>query len=1121
MTSLLGPPELFSAWSCAIDGQDPNEPLPPGAHLRVFAGLSGTFPLAPLAVFKVPAVVPDHDMFALFFSDEQDHPVSREDLAQLGTADARPVFADDDNTRTVGVELFPADQTDFDAQLLSPHGRLMAERQASRFLFSAPTLSRFRLTGRDLEAMEYSRYVVQIEQALLHGEPAAAAQLGLPVQGTFPWYVGVHSRDDAFGRVSRGAPARLSVMDQPAGPFSSLVPEDEVRRVDSLLKSATFGDGLEGLAAAMVADALPAPWLQTGQQPFTGQNQVAVVPRLGCLQLAAIDPGIARFFGFADRIDDPSLTTLQPPAALAVVGVLAIDPDLAGQWPHLDTWLKQPNPAEADLIDLVGHTIQAPDGSDISDDLNDVVQRVRQGGFLVRAMVAVTLPAPPWLPPTPPAPTVLDHRWQASDGTTASSRYRATFAFAGAPLGALAAVARQQNSGWTSAHDSLPVSGGSVSSRRVPRMFGSESDPATRVQAQVGAQTPGLLEEAQLLAEQDVLAGDSAVPYRFWAADIFGRFGRRPAQITLGPPPRPAPPPPVLRYRLDLHNDDLASLPPAGPLSPGDLRLSVVVPAPPYTSPPTPPLDPADPRLTLAIAVPGLNSLAAGALPIKTLTVALDGDPHVVDVTSPGLTELAPLPLADLSPQESTSYTLTATFTDSAGTDSPTLPPVTFTVTDKRPLPAIPTGLGLLWTSAPGPGPDVQLRLAWPSPAGTLHRIYVIDQQGLELTDAELAVPVPGADPSRASVAAAGANKVLSGASIDRSRFRLLTDTATADSTGRAVLDTTLPRSLQTVKFLRITPLNEAGTEAPFDQCGIVPVAVPDSRRPPQPQLDGTVDPVTGIATFTVTADGFDGVALRRDEPGLFDPVAGAAAAPRLVIRRTVSAVQDPIYASQAAEGELAYDAAQAPRVVFANRTAQDTNNGRGLEPFVRYVYWAQVSLPPERCLPPGVTPIDGAVTAVDPANAADHPRPMSLPSAPRILMRTPPDPPAAPPAGNVQVTRTARTDGGTDLAIEITDPPTAHPKAIGPYRLAVWPQWPGQAVLPVINEDYSVEIGIGRPSGGASLTLITDTITVPVPPPDAPGAATDPITLRLAYVDPAGRLGELTTMTVIPRRPE
>ena len=625
-----------------------------------------------------------------------------------------------------------------------------------------------------------------------------------------------------------------------------------------------------------------------------------------------------------------------------------------------------------------------------------------------------------------------------------------------------------------------------------------------------------MLEEAQILAEQDLPAGDSAVPYRFWAADIFGRFGRRPAQIAVGPPPRPAPPPPVLRYRLDLHNDDLASLPPDGPLSPGNLRLSVVVPAPPYTSPPTPPLDPADPRLTLAIAVPGLNSLAAGALPIKTLTVALDGDPHVVDVTSPGLTELPPLPLASLSPQESKSCTLAATFTDSAGTDSP--PPasvITFTVTDKRPLPVIPTGLGLLWTSAPGPGPDVQLRLAWPAPPGMLHRIYVIDQQGLELTDAELAEPVPGADPSRARVAAAGAIKVLSGASIDRSRFRLLTDTATADSAGRAVLDTTLPRSLQTVKFLRITPLNGAGTEAPFDQCGIVPVAVPDSRRPPLPQLDGAVDPATGIATFTVTADGFDGVALRRDEPGLFDPAAAAAAAPRFKIRRAVSAVQDPIYARQVAEGELAYDATQAPRLVFADRTAQDTNNGRGLEPFVRYVYWAQVRLPPERRLPPGVTPIDGAVTAVDPANAADHPRPMSLPSAPRTLMRTPPDPPAAPPAGNVQVTRTVRTDGGIDLAIEVTDPPSVHPKAIGPYRLAVWPQWPGQAILPVTNEDYSVELEIGRPSSGVSLTPTTGTITVTVPPPDAPGTATDPVTLRLGYVDPVGRLGELTTMTV------
>ena len=51
MATLFAPPELFSAFSCLSDGSDPD--LAKGTHLRVFAGLGASFPLAPFAVFKV------------------------------------------------------------------------------------------------------------------------------------------------------------------------------------------------------------------------------------------------------------------------------------------------------------------------------------------------------------------------------------------------------------------------------------------------------------------------------------------------------------------------------------------------------------------------------------------------------------------------------------------------------------------------------------------------------------------------------------------------------------------------------------------------------------------------------------------------------------------------------------------------------------------------------------------------------------------------------------------------------------------------------------------------------------------------------------------------------------
>src|SRR5205085_1130944 len=159
----------------------------------------------------------------------------------------------------------------------------------------------------------------------------------------------------------------------------------------------------------------------------------------------------------------------------------------------------------------------------------------------------------------------------------------------------------------------------------------------------------------------------------------------------------------------------------------------------------------------------------------KSVRITLDGDDHDVDVSSPGLVDL-PLPLAELGPQAQGQVELAATFRDSA--DIPSEPvSVTFAVTDKRPLRPIETGIGLFWTSAPGPGPDVQLKLAWHTTPNALHRVYATDQQGLGLTDAELAEHVPGAAPSRARVAEVGANQVLGGASIDRRVFRLLAET--------------------------------------------------------------------------------------------------------------------------------------------------------------------------------------------------------------------------------------------------------------------------------------------------------------------------------------------------------
>jgi hypothetical protein len=220
--------------------------------------------------------------------------------------------------------------------------------------------------------------------------------------------------------------------------------------------------------------------------------------------------------------------------------------------------------------------------------------------------------------------------------------------------------------------------------------------------------------------------------------------------------------------------------------------------------------------------------------------------------------------------------------------------------------------------------------------------------------------------------------------------------------------------------------------------------------------------------------------------------------------------VPDPIYGRPITKGTLARDADSDPGVVFSG-DAKDDNLGKGLEPFVRYVYWADVRLPPERRLPAGVAPIDpaGGITALDAANALDKPRPMSLPSAPRVLMRVPSEPPAAPLLAAIRVTRTAPDAAGlVELTVEIDNAPVAHARAIGPYRLAIWTQWGDQAIEPAATAD-------GAPLTGTWPDFSAGAVSITVAAPLPPVAPAGPIRLRLALVDPTGRLGDVTTVPV------
>jgi hypothetical protein len=175
----------------------------------------------------------------------------------------------------------------------------------------------------------------------------------------------------------------------------------------------------------------------------------------------------------------------------------------------------------------------------------------------------------------------------------------------------------------------------------------------------------------------------------------------------------------------------------------------------------------------------------------------------------------------------------------------------------------------------------------------------------------------------------------------------------------------------------------------------------------------------------------------------------------------------------------------------------------------MRYIYWAQVRLPPERCLPADYTEINptGGIGPVDPGARQSHKRPMSLPSAPRTLMHTPPTPPAAPEAAQVEISRIPAPTDSVGLRIKVADPPKAHAKAVDQYRLAVWVQWPDGAIDSISNANGAPLNGTWPAMAGGVVTTV-----VRVPAGADPSAT---LTVRLGFVDPIGRMGDLLTLSV------
>lgn len=1083
MQSIKAPPQVLSALAFAVQpGSDKD--LREGTHLRVFAGLGPSFPIGPLVV-RGFSTRGDQRSCAFFAQDSQGQPAGSE-FGPDGFLEVTLLLDEPENLTTSSIEIDEGMAAIQAAALLDQSGRVIGMRDQGPFVFSGPTYHKLRIWGAGtLNVIQ--RLMPNIMAVELQADrESILTTLALPIAGEFPWYLGIQNRDDGLVRVERGAPQRFNPMDRPFGDLEGLSPGDELDRVVNSLASLHVDGDVDALIERLVSAPEP-PWLQQermqnlGSTP-TGRPQHADIGRLGTLQLAAADPGIARYLGFADRIDDLPGNRW---STLTIFGLFAVS--LADFRRHgLDLSAIDGHTPDNHLVSAYAENLRAATGADLGGAVQEVANRALATGCII-APLAVTLdPVSQWLPPVVTPPQVFEKRWQGISGLAPSSEpshlYRASFAFEGLPLVSQCGLARNEGGKWVSRNERLA----GLEHRAVPGIFGSEANTTLRL-TELKADNASL-KPAALLADHSIDASAGSTEFAVWASDVFGRFPEQVDPFPVEPPPRPQPPVPVLRFNFERRP---GVIPPGTPA--GVVKIRIAVPEP---------LPQAEPfaaalvaRLGSATVVPRLDDLPAGSFNIAAIQLGIEelGD-DPIDASTPGIREheLVVPAVAD----EVTRLNVLGRYIDTEGNES-TIASAGFEVRNFRAPVLLKTGRGLFWSSEPGPGPEVQVKLRWNAPEGSRHRVYLADQAAMQITAADLADDPQDAT-SRGLVAVRGADR-----EGIKKHFRLLTDPPLIAQGGVVTLATQLPRSLETVQFLRVVPLGSDGEEADFAKCGIVAVAVPESRRPAPPRLDALPpDAETGAVQFTVIAEAVDQVVLERDEPGLFHPGQRGDRPPLAMIRRAVSGVADPIYARPV--GVPVAMSRDQTTGRYAARIVDD-NDGSGLEPFVRYVYWAEWRMPPERRLPAEFDELPSQITPVDASSAKDRPRPKSPPSAPRVVTHIPAAAPAAPDAARVHVTQSPGASPDTVvLQIEVEDPPKAHKLASDRYRLAAWTKWAGGSIVPIRNAD-------GLVLNGTLPSIEGGTVTTEIARP----AAAAQLTLTLAFVDPAGRLGGSTSVAL------
>lgn len=1007
-------PRYLSSYAAAAD-RDPD--LRKGTHLRLFPSDVIGFPLAPWRLWDLPALMTE-DLPIQWF-DRHGRPLPALDLdAADGEAIGWIYGGLPNQARLIGVEVrFAGGGPGEIAVLDRVDDRVVTSRSSGRLLVGAPQIIRVRLRGRGpFRLLGWIVLEDHVFERIMGRDPFA--NLSAPLDGDFPWYAGGQGRAEAAKRVVLGAPMRWTRPDRPDGPFDPLAPPAEEARV------AMFRPDLDQEFELLVSDPSTRPGAVTRTHVSPSEPgrpwQEVIEHTQGSLLLKALDPGVGRYAGLLTLLRHlPDMEERpEPPSGVAWLsaGLFACRPGARLGLPDTDALEKR----------LIERLIE------LEPSVRRVVDLVReQHRWSVRAFVTPALAAPVPDPPAAPAVALGESVWlRPKQGPSVA--FRQQLRVTAPPLATLVALARLESQGWVTRHELLALAPGAVPDRRAaPMLLGS-------AQSLSGGRF-GVVEESA------IPVGGAPWVYQLALSDVFGRYGE-PAEKQVPLPARPAIPVPTLRVQLKLAD----RAPHDQPAHAGSARVTV--------------------------PVPSLEQMGAGSRPLARLWVSLGGATQDAPAPQAGGTLGFDFALPALMPMEHRHLEAKARFENDQGTlGGEGVHAVD--ITDPRSPPVPKTGIGIVWSSRPGPAEDVEIRVRFAGTAGARYRVYASDARGLGIPLTEANRPR-----TRAEVAVDGAQRGLSGLGL-RERFRLITDKPLeTGADGSAQFDARFPRTIETVQFLRFVPLGARGSEAPFESCPLLPVAVPSDRRPPAPRVEVRVDPATGTAQVTVVAEGIDLVGLEAAEPGLFlNPPDPAARPPEFRLRRASGAVPDAVYAREIARGALVRQSTRFQAAVT------DYPGTDGLIPFVRYHYWAEVRMPPERRLPPDTQEIvlpSGAIQPLQPAQRQDAPAAYSLPSAPAMAMRVPAQPEEL-EAGMVTATLGA-APGGWRLAIGIAGGPEAHARAVGAYKVQIHVE----RAASVLSQEDEQEL-----AGGALTWQV-----------DVAGAVPASARVALMLIDPVGR---------------